>query len=122
MGFLGGWVVKNLPAMQELQEIQIHFPGQEEPVEEGMAAHSGTLAWRIPWTEEPGGLQSIGLQSVKQEWSDLAHTQHFENIQMYTVVSSIVRALLLYSGLSQVMCFDLRNEVEVRCAGTEFKL
>ena len=53
--------------MQELQEIQIHFPGQEEPVEEGIAAHSGTLAWRIPWTEEPGGLQSIGLQSVKQE-------------------------------------------------------
>ena len=60
-------MVKNVPAMQELQEIQIHFPGQEEPVEEGIAAHSGTLAWRIPWTEEPGGLQSIGLQSVRHK-------------------------------------------------------
>ena len=60
-------MIKNLSAMQELQEIQIHFPGREDPLEEGMAAHSGTLAWRIPWTEEPGGLQSIGSQSVKQE-------------------------------------------------------
>ena len=38
--------------------------GQEDPLEEGMATHSNTLAWRIPWTEEPGGLQSMGLQRV----------------------------------------------------------
>ena len=60
-------MVKNPPAMQKLQEIRVHLLGREDPMGEGMAAHSGTLAWRIPRTEEPGGLQSIGSQSVKQE-------------------------------------------------------
>ena len=45
--------VKNLPAMQE---TQVRFLGQEGPLEKGMATHSSILAWRIPWTEEPGGL------------------------------------------------------------------
>ena len=58
MGFLGGSVVKNLPAMQELQK-QVRSLVREDPLEEGMATHSSTLAWRISWTEEPGGLQSI---------------------------------------------------------------
>ena len=48
---------------------------KEDPLEEGMAAHSSILAWRIPWTEEPGGLQSMGLQRVGHNWSDSAHTQ-----------------------------------------------
>ena len=43
------------------------IPGQEEPLEKGMATHSSILAWRIPWTEEPGGLQSMGLQRVRQD-------------------------------------------------------
>ena len=43
----------------------VQFLGREDPLEEGMEIHSGILAWRIPWTEEPGGLQSIGLQRVK---------------------------------------------------------
>ena len=60
MGFPGGSVVKNLPAVQEPQEVQVHFLGQEDPVEEGMATHSRILAWRIPWIEEPSGLLSIG--------------------------------------------------------------
>ena len=50
--------------MQEMEEIQVQSPGWEDPLEEGMATHSSTLAWRIPWTEEPGGLQSMGLQRV----------------------------------------------------------
>ena len=54
-------MVKNLPAMQESQAQSL---GQEDPLEKGMATHSGILAWRIPWTEEPGGLQSRGLQRV----------------------------------------------------------
>ena len=49
--------VKNLPAMQE---IQVRSLGQEDHLEEEMAAHSSIVAWRIPWTEEPGGLQSTG--------------------------------------------------------------
>ena len=43
------------------------IPGQEDPLEEGMATHSSVLAWRIPWTEEPGMLQSMGLQRVRQD-------------------------------------------------------
>ena len=51
---------KNQPAMQELQEKQVLSLGQEDPLEEGMATHSSILAWRIPWTEEPGGLHPWG--------------------------------------------------------------
>ena len=51
-------------AIQELQEMWVRSPGQEDPLEEGMAIHSSILAWRIPWTVEPGGLQSMGSQSV----------------------------------------------------------
>ena len=48
--------------------------GWEDPLEEGMATHSSTLAWRIPWTEEPGGLQSMGSQRIRHDRSNLAHT------------------------------------------------
>ena len=66
-GFPGdGSVVKNPPATQQPQEMQFRSLGQEEPLEKGIATHSSILAWRIPWTEEPGGLQSIGLQSWTQ--------------------------------------------------------
>ena len=64
MGFPGGSVVKNLPAMQEPQETRVRSLGQEDPLEEGMATHSSVLAWRIPGTGEPGGLQSMGLHRV----------------------------------------------------------
>ena len=59
LGFLGGSVVKNLPAKQERQVSPL---GQEDPLEKEMATHPSILAWEIPWTEEPGGLQSLGLQ------------------------------------------------------------
>ena len=62
--FPGGSAVKNLPAIQELQEMQIPSLGQEDPLEKGMATCNSTLAWRIPWTEEPDGLQSMWLQRV----------------------------------------------------------
>ena len=55
-GFPGGSVVKNLPAKQKTQFQSL---GWEEPLEEEMATHSRILVWRIPWTEEPGGLQSM---------------------------------------------------------------
>ena len=53
--------VKNPPAMQE---TQVGSLGQEDPLEKGMATHSSMLAWRIPWAEEPGGLQSTGSQRI----------------------------------------------------------
>ena len=62
-------LVKNPPAMQE---TQVRSLGREDPLEGGMATHSSILAWRMPWTEEPHGLQSIGLQRVEhdhKEWN-----------------------------------------------------
>ena len=56
-------MAKSLPTMQEMQDTWVRSPGQEEPLEEETAIHSSILAWEIPWTEEPGGLQSMGQQS-----------------------------------------------------------
>ena len=57
-------MVKNLPTVQE---TWVQSPGWEDPLEKRMATHSITFAWRIPWTEEPGGLQSMGLQRVRHD-------------------------------------------------------
>ena len=51
--------VENLSAMQELQKMPVPFLGQKDPLQEGMTTHFSILAWRIPWTEEPGRLQSM---------------------------------------------------------------
>ena len=61
MGFPHSSVVKSLPAVQE---TQIRFLGQEHPLEKEMTTHSSVLAWRSPWTEEPGGLRTMGLQEL----------------------------------------------------------
>ena len=53
--------------MQETQETRVPPPGQEDPLEKDVAAHSGVLAWKTPWTEEPGGLQSMGSQRVRHD-------------------------------------------------------
>ena len=63
--FLVAQMVKNLPAMWE---TWVGSLGWEDPREKGMATHSSILAWRIPWTEEPGRLQSMGLQRVRHNW------------------------------------------------------
>ena len=60
MASLVAQMLKNLPVMQE---TQVQSLGLEDPLEKGMATHSSILAWEIPWTEEPGGLQSTGSQS-----------------------------------------------------------
>ena len=75
--------VKNLPTMQE---AWVQSLGQENSLEKGMATHSSILAWRTPWTEEPGGPQSIGSQSVRH---DLA-TNTFTFTYVQGVVVSIV--------------------------------
>ena len=54
-------LVKNLPA---IQETRVHFLGWEDTLEKEMATHSSNFAWRIPWTQEPGGLQSMGSQEM----------------------------------------------------------
>ena len=57
-------MVKNSLAIAGEKETRVPSPGQEDPLQEGMATHSSILAWRIPWTEGPGGLWSMGLQTV----------------------------------------------------------
>ena len=63
-------VVKTRPAMQA---TRVQSLGQKDPLEKGMATHCSIIAWRIPWTEKLGGLQSIGSQRVKHNWSNLTH-------------------------------------------------
>ena len=63
MGTPGGSAIKNPPAMKEMKEIWVQTLGWDDPLEEGTATHSSILAWRIPWTEEPGGLQFKRSQS-----------------------------------------------------------
>ena len=66
--------VKNLPAMQETQETWVQSLGCEDPLKKGMATPSSIPAWRIPWTEEPGGLQPVGSQSRTRRKLLSAHT------------------------------------------------
>ena len=61
-------MVKNPPPMQETQEMQVPSLGREDPLEKKIATHSSILAWRIPWTEEPSGLQSMGWQRIRHNW------------------------------------------------------
>ena len=68
-GRMDTWM--HLP-MQETEEMQVWSLGRDDPLEEDMTTHCSILAWRIPWTEEPGGLQSMGLQRVRHNWRDLA--------------------------------------------------
>ena len=73
-----GWnvqMVKNPPGMRE---TWVRSPGWEDPLGEGMTIHSYSLTWRIPWTEEPGGLQSIGSKQIRNDWA----TKHKEADRM----------------------------------------
>ena len=64
MGFPGGSAIENPLAMQKTQETRVRSPGWEDSLEAGMATHSSIHTWRVPWTEEPGRQQSIGLHRV----------------------------------------------------------
>ena len=68
---LGGQLVKNLTAMQK---TLVQFLGWQDPLQKRMATHSSILAWRIPWTEEPIRLQSMGSQRVRHHWATHFHT------------------------------------------------
>ena len=65
--------------MQETQETQVQSLGQENTLEEEMATYSSIIAWRVPWTEEPGRLQSMQLQRVRHDW-DWACTMMIESL------------------------------------------
>ena len=65
--------LKNPPAMLEIQETQVQPLGRKDPLEKGMATHSSIIAWRMPWTEEPSGLQSTGSQRRWLKWLRTYH-------------------------------------------------
>ena len=73
-GFPCSSAVQNPPATQKIWETQVGFLVWEDYLEKGMTTDSSILAWRIPWTEEPGGLQFIGSQRLRHDWSDSMHT------------------------------------------------
>ena len=75
MGFPSDSAVKSPPAMQEVKETWVRQLGQKGALKEGMATHSSILAWTTPWTEEPGGLQSIGSQRVRHDKRPSSHTE-----------------------------------------------
>ena len=79
VGFLVPQTVKNLPAMQE---IWVWPLGQENPLEKETATHSSVPAWKIPWTEEPGGLQSMGLQRTEHNWATNTHNPHYRECKL----------------------------------------
>ena len=84
-------MVKNPPAMQE---TQVRSLGQEDPLQEVMVTHSSILIWRIPWTEEPGGLQSMGSQRVRHDWA--SNTPPQENDEL---VNSVFVVILYFRNL-----------------------
>ena len=83
----GGSAVENLTTMQE---TGVRSLGREDPLGKEMATHSSILAWRIPWTEEPGGLQSMGLQeSDRTEW--LNHSNMIEIVRWFTKMTGSIQ-------------------------------
>ena len=99
-GFHGDSVVKNLPAKQE---TWIQSLGWEDLLEKGMATHSSILAWRIPWTGKPGGLQSMGLQSVGCNWAHprvCTHTQTHTHAHMQSL--NIVSKKIVFKIIDRV--------------------
>ena len=91
-------MVKNLPAMRE---TWVRSLGAEDPLEKGKATHSSILAWRIPWTEESGGLQSVGLQRVWHNWAT-KHTHsyfiHFPLMLMFCTIMAQLSKLKVNIG------------------------
>jgi len=82
--------------MQHLQETQVRSLGQEDPLEEEMATHSSILAWRIPWTQEPSGLKSMGLQRVRYDLAiKHAYMIDFSSVAM-KVLDSIFSRIKLF--------------------------
>jgi len=93
-------MVKNLPA---IQETRVWSLGQEDPLEKEVATHSSTLAWRIPWTEEPGGLWSMGSQRVGHDFVTNFHFHFHDPVTVFLIVLG-----LFSTGFFLLMCFLAR--------------
>ena len=87
--------VKCLPAMWETLVLSL---GREEPLEKEMATHSSTLAWKIPWTEDPGRLQSMGLQGVRDDWVTSLSKKHIEWEKEIRLMNSLQQGFIYFLG------------------------
>ena len=92
------------PPLPAMQETQIQFLSQEDILEMEMATHFSIFAWRIPWTEEPGGLQSMGLQRVGHDWVTNTHTHththtHTEFLCFYLLCYLSLLAFLTWTTI-----------------------
>ena len=83
-----------------MQEIQVRALGQEDPLEKAMAAHSSILAWRIPWTEEHGGLQSIESQSISHDWNDFSMHTGIKFGYLFLFIETNMNFLLVLTRLN----------------------
>ena len=108
-GFPGNAVIKNLPA---IQETQVRSLGREDPLEKEMATHYSILAWEIPWTEESGGLQSMGSQRIRH---DLAHSQQQPSLKTPDAKEIVHELLPAPSG--PLRCDTTARRVSGRIAG-----
>ena len=101
--------------MQETQEMLVWFLGWEDSLEEAMATHSSILAWRISWTEEPGGLQPMGLQRVRHDWNDWArahsmqikHLQYLSGLKLQRFISCLWH--LFTTDQLWFLCLSIRD-------------
>ena len=100
--------IKRLPAMQE---TWVRSLGWEDPLEKEMATHPSVLAWRIPWTEEPGGLQSMGLQRVGHDWAtSLTHSlKEIEVCSKLDLVRTWAHIMTAAAAKSLQSCPTLRD-------------
>ena len=103
--FLEAQLVKNLPAMQETQVWSL---GQEDPLEKKIATHTSILAWRIPWTEEPGKLWSIGSQRVRRDLDRLSHFQppSYSEFNYFLINTTLcILVILQHVNHTLIICF-----------------
>ena len=103
-------MVKNLPPMQE---TWVQSLGQEDPLEKEMATHSSILAWRIPWTEEPGGPQFMGSQRVGHDWTTNTFTFIFAYIFPFT--SEMYTFLCFYVAVKCPFISIYRTPISTSC-------
>ena len=100
-------MVKSLPAMWE---TRVGSLSQEDPLEKEMATHSSILVWKIPWVEEPGGLQSMGLQRVGHSWATSPHTSPTTS----SLVLTGLLGFILTSLLSHLCPHSLTTTLELK--------
>ena len=101
--------------VQERWEVWVELLGWEDPLEEGMATHSSILAWRIPWTEEPSRLQSMGSHSVRHDWSNLA-SKHRQNNIVGVLSKNLLHSLECHSIVTTASPTFCSYSLEMACS------